>query len=67
MKDSELAEITNGLPGGVLAALRPGSKVVVTGCAGFIGSTLAEALLGLGCRVVGIDCLTDYYDPSRSG
>lgn len=36
--------------------------VVVTGVAGFIGSHLAEHLVGLGHRVVGIDALTPYYD-----
>jgi nucleoside-diphosphate-sugar epimerase len=34
---------------------------LVTGCAGFIGSHLTEALLGGGARVIGIDCFTDYY------
>ena len=36
-------------------------KALVTGVAGFIGSTLAERLLDEGARVVGIDCFTDYY------
>ena len=36
-------------------------KAVVTGVAGFIGSTLAEQLVGDGADVVGIDCFTDYY------
>jgi len=40
-----------------------GSRVVVTGVAGFIGSHLAETLLELGCTVRGIDCFTDYYSP----
>lgn len=35
---------------------------MVTGAAGFIGSTLCERLLAEGAEVVGIDCLTDYYD-----
>jgi len=39
--------------------------VIVTGVAGFIGSHLAEALIGSGHRVLGIDCFTDYYDVSR--
>src|SRR5581483_6058507 len=30
--------------------------------AGFVGSHLAEALLGAGHEVVGLDCFTDYYD-----
>src|SRR5436305_12630323 len=38
--------------------------VLVTGAAGFIGSTTARALLERGDDVVGIDNLTDYYDPS---
>lgn len=37
------------------------SKRIVTGVAGFIGSTLARRLLAEGCEVVGVDCLTDYY------
>jgi nucleoside-diphosphate-sugar epimerase len=36
-------------------------RVLVTGCAGFIGSHLSERLLQLGCEVVGVDCFTDYY------
>jgi UDP-glucuronate 4-epimerase len=37
-------------------------KVLVTGCAGFIGFHVAEALLARGDTVVGADCLNDYYD-----
>lgn len=40
-------------------------RFLVTGCAGFIGSTLTDALLADGHAVVGIDCFTDYYDPAR--
>ncbi len=36
-------------------------KAVVTGAAGFIGSTLATSLTAAGHDVVGIDCFTDYY------
>ncbi len=36
-------------------------KAIVTGCAGFIGSHLAEELLKRGYQVIGIDCFTDYY------
>jgi UDP-glucuronate 4-epimerase len=39
--------------------------VVVTGAAGFIGSHLAEALLGRGEQVVGIDGLTPSYPPAE--
>src|SRR5205809_718349 len=37
-------------------------KVLVTGAAGFIGSTLAHQLLDRGDEVVGIDNLNAYYD-----
>ncbi len=39
-------------------------KVLVTGTAGFIGYHLAEKLIANGHEVVGIDCVTDYYDVS---
>ncbi|MEO5988024.1 MAG: NAD-dependent epimerase/dehydratase family protein [Candidatus Eisenbacteria bacterium] len=38
------------------------TRALVTGAAGFIGSTLAERLLADGASVVGVDCFTDYYD-----
>jgi UDP-glucose 4-epimerase len=37
-------------------------KALVTGAAGFIGSTLVDALTASGADVVGVDCFTDYYD-----
>ncbi len=37
------------------------SRYLVTGCAGFIGSHLTEALLARGDRVLGIDAFSDYY------
>jgi len=36
-------------------------KALVTGAAGFIGSTLAAALTARGTEVIGLDCFTDYY------
>jgi nucleoside-diphosphate-sugar epimerase len=36
-------------------------NALVTGVAGFIGSTLATQLLASGARVTGLDCFTDYY------
>lgn len=35
--------------------------VIVTGCAGFIGSHLCDRLLSEEHTVIGIDCFTDYY------
>jgi UDP-glucuronate 4-epimerase len=38
-------------------------KVLVTGCAGFIGWKVAGSLLDQNINVVGIDNINDYYDP----
>ena len=46
----------NSLPG-----LSPGTPVLVTGGAGFIGSHLAERLVGAGARVTILDDLNDAY------
>ncbi len=37
-------------------------KAIVTGAAGFIGSTLSRHLLDAGHQVTGVDCLTKAYD-----
>ncbi len=39
-------------------------KILLTGCAGFIGMHVAQILLKRGEEVVGIDNLNDYYDPN---
>jgi nucleoside-diphosphate-sugar epimerase len=36
-------------------------RALVTGCAGFIGSALCEALVHEGWRVTGVDAFTDSY------
>lgn len=41
---------------------QPKEKILVTGCAGFIGMHLCKRLLDLGYDVLGIDNLNDYYD-----
>lgn len=38
-----------------------GSRVIVTGAAGFVGSHLCERLVQLGHDVVGVDCFADFY------
>jgi UDP-glucuronate 4-epimerase len=40
------------------------ARALVTGCAGFIGSHLTDALLGDGHSVLGIDCFNDNYAPA---
>jgi len=40
-------------------------KIIVTGCAGFIGSHVCEKLLELNYLVYGIDNLNDYYDVNK--
>jgi UDP-glucuronate 4-epimerase len=40
-------------------------RILLTGAAGFIGSHVAEALLGRGDEVVGLDNFDDGYDPDR--
>lgn len=36
---------------------------LVTGAAGFIGYHLSKRLLARGDKVIGVDCVNDYYDP----
>jgi UDP-glucose 4-epimerase len=36
-------------------------RIVVTGAAGFIGSSLSDVLLDAGHEVIGVDCFVDYY------
>ena len=38
-------------------------RLLVTGCAGFIGSKTCELLLDEGNEIVGVDSLNDAYDP----
>lgn len=43
---------------------RPDGPILVTGAAGFIGYSVARALLERGDRVLGVDSLNEYYDVS---
>jgi UDP-glucuronate 4-epimerase len=38
------------------------ARFLVTGCAGFVGSHLAETVLRRGDEVLGVDAFTDYYE-----
>ena len=38
------------------------NRYLITGAAGFIGASVAQALLEAGCEVVGVDSLNDHYD-----
>lgn len=40
-------------------------NILLTGCAGFIGSNLLDKLLAEGHKVIGIDDFNDYYSPSQ--
>ena len=39
-------------------------NIIITGCAGFIGSHFAEKMLSCGNAVLGIDNFDEYYDPN---
>ena len=40
------------------------TKILVTGCAGFIGMHITQKLLKNNCIVIGVDNLNNYYDVS---
>jgi len=44
--------------------MKKNKVVLVTGAAGFIGYHVSKRLLDEGWRVVGLDCMSDYYDVS---
>ncbi len=58
LEEEDEARAVHGGDGG---DLRPGRRYLVTGCAGFIGSHLTQALTRAGCSVVGVDAFTDNY------
>ncbi len=46
------------------SAAHPGSAILVTGAAGFIGSHVADALLARNQRVIALDNFDPFYDPA---
>src|SRR5688500_12571913 len=42
-------------------------RILVTGAAGFIGSSVSEALLARGDEVSGVDDFNDFYSPKIKG
>ncbi|MEJ2888089.1 NAD-dependent epimerase/dehydratase family protein [Actinomycetospora aeridis] len=40
-------------------------RYLVTGAAGFVGSTICRRLAAAGVETVGVDCFTDYYDTTQ--
>lgn len=40
-------------------------RILITGSAGFIGSHVADRVMGLGARVIGVDNFDPYYDVDR--
>ncbi|WP_375443886.1 GDP-mannose 4,6-dehydratase [uncultured Fibrella sp.] len=44
--------------------MKPSTQLVVTGCAGFIGSHLTDRLLDSGYRVIGVDNFDSFYPRS---
>src|SRR5690606_9035647 len=64
---SRLLRRRRGARGGILGPGAPVSRrssVLVTGAAGFIGSTLVDRLLAEGRRVVGLDSFDPFYPES---
>jgi len=49
---------------GICDEIFPHKKILVTGCAGFIGSHVCEYLCKNNYHVLGIDNINDYYDPN---
>jgi len=49
---------------GICDEIDPTKRILVTGCAGFIGSHTCEYLLQHNYQVMGIDNMNDYYDVS---
>lgn len=47
-----------------MADIETDKTILITGVAGFVGYHLAMRLLEVGYKVIGIDNLNDYYDPS---
>ncbi len=53
----------DAFPAAPLSPIIPPMRVLLTGGAGFIGSAVAEGLLGCGADLVILDNFNDFYDP----
>lgn len=60
-KTDKLCEANCKKPMGKTAKDKTIKKILVTGCAGFIGYHVSNKLLDLGHSVIGIDNINDYY------
>lgn len=58
------SEHCSDLPAVYVFDLQRAERVLVTGAAGFVGSTLAQKLAGEGRAVLGLDNFDPYYDPA---
>ena len=62
-KDGAIYDVKNALPNNLkLKKLYNMKKILITGCAGFIGFHASQRFISEKFNVIGIDNLNDYYD-----
>ena len=62
--DSPAGRTSSGLRYDWIGLTMIRDTLLITGVAGFIGGHLCEYLLQQGIRIIGVDNVNDYYDPS---